>query len=128
MLCFQYIDVGLGLKLANHSLYFIIDSFAACKFFINCYEFSGNLALLNTKRGDKQTPLHLAASNGHLQIAQLLISNGAKINKIDDSGSTPLILAAKFNHHLIEKYLLEWSVTAFFSIRLSRLPGINSSP
>ena len=37
-----------------------------------------------------QTPLHYAAKNYHMEIAELLIENGAGINEMCDQGFTPL--------------------------------------
>ena len=37
-----------------------------------------------------RTPLHLAASNGHLDIVQMLIRKGVEINPVDRVGGTPL--------------------------------------
>ena len=39
---------------------------------------------------DRRTPLHLAASAGHLSIVQYLVENGVDINPRDRWGSTPL--------------------------------------
>ena len=45
---------------------------------------------VNAKRNDDSTPLHLAAWENSLEIAQLLISSGAEVNAKDNSGETPL--------------------------------------
>lgn len=39
---------------------------------------------------DGRTPLHLAASDGRLDIAQMLIEHGSGVNAVDDAGLTPL--------------------------------------
>jgi len=62
--------------------------------------------LLNERRNNLETPLHLAARHGHLEIVKLLAVVGAKVNVRDDSRSTPLMRAAQFDHHLVVDYLL----------------------
>ena len=39
---------------------------------------------------DGWTPLHFAVDGGHVAVAKLLISKGAKANARDSDGSTPL--------------------------------------
>jgi ankyrin repeat protein len=52
------------------------------------------------------TPLHLAALNGHKEIAELLIANGAEVNARDGSGETPLHGAARYGHKEIIELLI----------------------
>lgn len=47
---------------------------------------------------DRRTALHIASSNGHPAVAQLLIEYGADVNARDRWGSTPLADAMKNNH------------------------------
>ncbi|AET72878.1 hypothetical protein PGAG_00424 [Phaeocystis globosa virus 12T] len=66
----------------------------------------------NISAGDtiQQTPLHIAASkltDGHYEIANLLIKNGANIDAIDNYGETPLFLAVKANNIEMVKLLIE---------------------
>lgn len=42
--------------------------------------------------------LNLAAGNGYVEIARLLIAYGADVNKKNAAGNTPLILAAAWGH------------------------------
>ena len=49
---------------------------------------------VNAKDEEGLTPLHLAASWGHKEIAELLIDNGADVNAKDDGGWVPLSRAA----------------------------------
>ena len=41
-----------------------------------------------------KTALHYAAEYGHLEIAELLLANGANVNHRDDDKATPLYFAA----------------------------------
>ena len=56
---------------------------------------------------NRETPLHLAARNGHLEIAQHLLEKGANIDMKDENFATPLLLAAKHNHHLVVEFLIK---------------------
>ena len=47
---------------------------------------------------DKRTPLHLAASEGHASIAELLMVNGAKLEAKDRFGRTPVDDAMNNGH------------------------------
>lgn len=42
----------------------------------------------NVSDYDKRTPLHLAASEGHLECVQLLLSHWADVNAVDRMGGT----------------------------------------
>jgi len=54
------------------------------------------------------TPLHLAASLGYAEIAQLLIRNRAEVtSSAPAGGDTPLHLAAAGNHHQVVQLLLD---------------------
>jgi hypothetical protein len=44
------------------------------------------------------TPLHDAVMNGHIEIARLLLQNGAEVNAKDSDGYTPLHIAARNGH------------------------------
>jgi ankyrin repeat protein len=53
-----------------------------------------------------RTPLHLAARNGHKEIAELLIAKGANVNMRDNYGSTALHWAAANNNKPVAEALL----------------------
>jgi len=53
------------------------------------------------------TLLHNASSNGHFDIVQYLVQNGANVNAIDQTGDTPLHHAALFSNIQIVRYLVE---------------------
>ena len=53
------------------------------------------------------TPLHLAAYNGHIEIARLLLQNGAEVNAKSNYGRTPLHCSAYRGHVDILHLLVE---------------------
>ena len=55
------------------------------------------------------TPLHLAASEGHLDICQMLLERNADVRVHGDSGDTPLHLAASSHHLEIVRILLQYN-------------------
>lgn len=42
---------------------------------------------------DSRTPLHWAASSGHLDVVTYLLENGAEVDKVDNGGWTALHIA-----------------------------------
>lgn len=53
------------------------------------------------------SPIHYAATNGHLQIVQFLMANGAMINALSPSETTPLMMAIGSGNDDLIKYLLD---------------------
>jgi ankyrin repeat protein len=53
------------------------------------------------------SPLHYACSTGRLEVAQFLIANGAKVNALSPSETTPLMMAVSSGNELLIKYLLD---------------------
>ncbi|KAG8461531.1 hypothetical protein KFE25_001135 [Diacronema lutheri] len=47
---------------------------------------------------DKRTPLHFAASHGHLDAIRWLLEHNAEVNAVDEFGHTPLADAARQQH------------------------------
>jgi hypothetical protein len=62
---------------------------------------------VNARTGGGWTPLHVAAENGRVEIAELLISSGADVNARTKYGSTPLHEAARRGHADVVRLLLE---------------------
>ena len=48
---------------------------------------------IHIETNEKQTPLHLACSKGHVAIVKSLLAHGAKTNQPDAKGSSPLTIA-----------------------------------
>jgi len=53
------------------------------------------------------TPLHIASSHGWLEVVQLLLSYGAKVDEKDEKGKTPFQVASEEGYDEITKVLLE---------------------
>ena len=64
-----------------------------------------NNKLINTKSNISNTPLHTAAEVGSVEIVELLIEAGAKINARNDEDYTPQMVAKIHGHTEIEKIL-----------------------
>ncbi|XP_041365228.1 ankyrin repeat and SAM domain-containing protein 1A-like isoform X2 [Gigantopelta aegis] len=62
--------------------------------FHNFPGFGSRLANIQCVDSSGETPLHLAALNGHKDFVQILLQNEASTNVTDDKGCTPLHLAA----------------------------------
>ena len=54
------------------------------------------------------TELMLASQRGHLEIVQMLLENGARVDMVTEMGHSALILAAINNHPRVVKMLLDW--------------------
>jgi len=53
------------------------------------------------------TPLHYACSTGKLSVAEFLVANGAKVNALSPSDTTPLMMAVSSGNELLIKFLLD---------------------
>ena len=53
------------------------------------------------------TPLHLAALNGHTKVAELLIKSGAHLNPKNKGSMTPLHAAAAKGHTKVAELLIK---------------------
>lgn len=62
-------------------------------------------ALANFRDYDRRTALHIAASEGQLDICHLLVAKGARINRVDRWGGSPLDDAQRHRHADVVKFL-----------------------
>jgi len=53
------------------------------------------------------TPLHYACAKGHLEVAQYLIANGAIVDALSPSNTTPLMMAVQSGNEALVKLLLD---------------------
>ncbi|CAG5126700.1 unnamed protein product [Candidula unifasciata] len=67
------------------------------------------------------TPLHLAAHRGDVSILQLLVQNGALLDKQDDTNCTPLYYALRRGNTLVAKKLLKYGADSSGLSREERL-------
>jgi len=58
------------------------------------------------KDSNGETPLHLAAFNGHRDVAEVLLANNANVDAKDNHGNTPLHWAAANGHKDVAELLL----------------------
>jgi hypothetical protein len=61
--------------------------------------------LLNFRDYDRRTALHVAASEGHVIVCKLLVEKGAKVNRSDRWGGSPLDDAHRHRHQEVIVYL-----------------------
>ena len=77
--------------------------------------FDGELALVKNLVLEKKAavnkpgwaPIHYAATNGHLDITQFLVANGAQVNSLSPSETTPLMMSIGSGNDQLIKYLLD---------------------
>ncbi|MGA0242510.1 MAG: ankyrin repeat domain-containing protein [Candidatus Marinamargulisbacteria bacterium] len=85
------------------------------------YEHGVNINHVN-KHG--VTPLHLASTNGCLNVVKFLCENGVNVNQIDTNGMTPIFLASENSHLSVVRYLYRHHTTkgVFLCHLISSIP------
>ena len=77
---------------------------------------------LNYRYDDGQTPLHLAAIQGHTAVVKYLLNNKAQTNVQDSTGATPLHEAVRYGHAQIVKLLLDFGADINAKDNLGKTP------
>ncbi|XP_044760027.1 ankyrin repeat family A protein 2-like [Coccinella septempunctata] len=65
---------------------------------------------LNISDKDGYTPLHWASSFGQYNAVQLLLQNGAEVNKLGPNEETALHMAANGGHHEVIRLLISYGI------------------
>ncbi|EED90829.1 ankyrin domain-containing protein, partial [Thalassiosira pseudonana CCMP1335] len=60
---------------------------------------------VNFRDYDRRTALHVASSEGRLDVVKYLVSKGAKVNRSDRWGGSPLDDAHRHRHTEVARYL-----------------------
>lgn len=87
---------------------------------------SSNADIDIPRRSDDCTPLHMAVSNGNLQMVEWLMSASANVN-CDSPGKTPLILAASAGNLAIAKRLLEAGAIINISQKIQKWTALHEA-
>ena len=56
--------------------------------------------------GNGNTPLHIAAQNGHLDLVKLLVEKGANVNLVNKKNNTPLHMSLSYDYIEVSEFLL----------------------
>lgn len=80
---------------------------------LDCVEFFNQQSLLSMEslNGSQKTPLYFCASQGFPGIVKYLVAAGAKLDRRDANGDTPLHLAAREGQIQTVKLLVELGAT-----------------
>jgi hypothetical protein len=81
--------------------------YLSCILLTACFQAKSQGLEIDARDHNQQTPLMLAAAQGHRAIVDLLLKAGATINAQDSNGATPLILAALNNQNAVALLLVE---------------------
>lgn len=91
---------------------------------LSCILCAGCLQDVNTGDADQRTPLHYACGFNHLEIAKMLIGEGAKLEVKDSKGNTPLHYAAGYGRPQLVSatMLLVWNQSNMYCFHHTTAP------
>lgn len=67
---------------------------------------------VNAGDAEQRTPLHYACGFNHLEIAKMLIEEGANLEVTDSKGNTPLHYAAGYGRPQLVRHAVPGAVTS----------------
>jgi ankyrin repeat protein len=103
------VEAGADMKARDENGWTVLH-YPACWGDVKLVQFlldNGALELLDVTDNNGDTPLHRAATNNHLPVAQMLVERGARVNAKNEEGKTPYQLARDEDNPEVAKYL--WS-------------------
>ena len=88
-----------------------------------------NPSLINSLHSEElpDTPLHLAAWQGHVDIVRLLLDRGADVNARGDGGRTPLHYAAYWGHLDVVELLIEEGADVTLTTEFGHTPLVTAA-
>ena len=80
-----------------------------------------NPSHVNFRDYDRRTPLHVAASEGHMKLVDFLVKQHANVNRSDRWGGSPLDDAHRHQHKEVVNFLRKYGATTGSADRTSNL-------
>lgn len=94
---------------------------------VNFFSKSGGFITVNQKNIGGATALHIATRNGNIEIAKILIENGANVNATDNEGWTPLMRATMSGNPGLVEMLLNHGADAIKTNSIGETAIVNAA-
>ncbi|KAH9957055.1 hypothetical protein BGW80DRAFT_230894 [Lactifluus volemus] len=69
------------------------------------------------------TSLHLAESQGHIELAQMVLEHNAKVDAQEENGVSPLAMVAHAGHHELAQMIHEYYAKEGRDLQTTGRPG-----